>query len=157
MTNGMLCTLNSAPPPENHSVDGNFQGLFSQLRKFCGPGTPTPRPPTPPAVQRTPSPNRPLTWLGPPGARESACAAWVRAAKRGRRTPGARAVPAVRAAARSRRGPAVYSAPAGPRRGFSVTSAPPPGGGGSAANSDFEPLRRGRYSQSCDPSLPFEK
>lgn len=53
MTNGILCTLN-CPRPENHSADGNFQGLFSQLRKFCGLGTPTPRPPTPTAVQRTP-------------------------------------------------------------------------------------------------------
>lgn len=69
MTDGILCTLNFAPDMENHSADSTFRRLFSQLRKFCGLGTPIPSPTSPPPLSRVGrAPAGRLAYLGVRGS-----------------------------------------------------------------------------------------
>lgn len=69
MTDGILCTLNFAPDLENHSADSTFRRLFSQLRKFCGLGTPIPSPTSPPPLSRVGrAPASRLAYLGVRGS-----------------------------------------------------------------------------------------
>ena len=88
MTDGILCTLNFAPDLEKHSAESTFRRLFSQLRKFCGLGTPTPSPTSPPTpLQSWEGPRGPPGLLGRPrvGERCAAGAAERRVLARRRR------------------------------------------------------------------------